>query len=192
MSEEITVAAYIQHHMNNLSMPLFGGQYGTFWTLHLDTFFFSTLLGTIFCLTFYLAARKATPGVPSRWQNFVEMMVEFVQQQVKESVHHVDGFIGPLALTIFVWVFLMNFMDLLPVDLLPLAGHAMGLKALRVVPTTDLTLTFALSISVFLILFVYKFRYKGLWGFVKDMTCHPFPPFLFPVNLVLRLVEECA
>ena len=107
-------------------------------------------------------------------------------------MHHVDRFIGPLALTIFVWVFLMNFMDLIPVDLLPLMGHAMGLHALRVVPTTDLTLTFALSISVFLILFVYKFRYKGVWGFIKDMTCHPFPPFLFPINLVLRLVEEFA
>ena len=102
MSKEITIAQYIQHHMSNLAMPLFGGAYGPFWTLHLDTFFFSTLLGTIFCFTFYLAARKVTPGVPGRWQNFVEMMVEFVQQQVKESVHHVDRFIGPLALTIFV------------------------------------------------------------------------------------------
>lgn len=192
MSQHISTAEYMAHHLENLVYPLAGSDSASFWSLNVDTLFFSTLLGIVFCASFYWCARSASAQSPGRWQLFVELIIEFVAKQVHDTMPKPDRLIAPLALTIFVWVFLMNFMDLIPVDLLPLLAHHMGLSHLRVVPTTDLTLTFALSLSVFLLLIAYKFRHQGIRGFIKDMTCHPFPPVMAPINLILRLVEECA
>lgn len=128
---------YIKHHLTHLEI-------GTgFWTLNVDTLFFSWLLGVGFLLVFYKAARSAKPEVPGRLQNFVELILDFVNTQVQDTYHGKSKLIGPLALTIFVWVFLMNFMDLIPVDLLPLLGSGLGLPYLKVVPTTDPNLTYS-------------------------------------------------
>ncbi len=177
---------YIVHHLTNLKV----GE--GFWTFHLDTLFFSIGLGSLISLVFYLAARKATAGVPGKLQNFVEMLVEFVDQQVKDSFHGHSKLIAPLALTIFCWVFMMNFMDLMPVDLLPRVAHTMDVPYLKIVPTTDLNLTFAMSISVFLLIIFYSLKIKGPVNFAKEMLLHPFGPWMMPFNLLLKLVEEIA
>ncbi len=177
---------YIVHHLT----PLHAGD--GFWTLHLDTLFFSAVLGLAFILTFKYAAERATSGVPGPIQNFAEMLVEFVDGQVKDTFHGRNELIAPLALTIFCWVFLMNAMDLLPVDLLPTIAALEGTPYLRVVPSTDLNATFAMSITVFLLIMYYSFKVKGPWEFTKDILLHPFGVWFIPFNLLLRLVEEFA
>jgi F-type H+-transporting ATPase subunit a len=177
---------YIVHHLT----PLSAGE--GFWTLHLDTLFFSALLGGVFIWFFKTAADKASSDVPGLAQNFAEMMIEFVDKQVKDSFHGKNKLIAPLALTIFCWVFLFNLMDLLPVDILPLIGSLEGIKYLRVVPSTDLNATFAMSLSVFGLIIYYSIKIKGPWGFAKEMLFQPFGPWLLPFNLLLKLVEEIA
>src|SRR6185295_19957338 len=108
-----------------------------FWVLHLDSMVFSVVLAFIFLVMFRVAARKATAGVPGKWQNFIEMCIEFVDSQVKDAYHHGARFVAPMALLVGFWVFLMNFMDMLPVDLLPKVGTMVGVDHLRTVPSTD-------------------------------------------------------
>ena len=177
---------YIVHHLTDLKI----GE--GFWTFNLDTLFFAGLLGFIFVFVFKKAAESATSGVPGPLQNFVEMIVEFVDTQVKDSFHGRSALIAPLALTIFCWVFLMNAMDLLPVDLLPGIASLFGIKYLRVVPSTDLNETFAMSISVFVLILFYSIKVKGPIGFAKEMLLTPFGPWMIPFNLLLKLVEELA
>lgn len=177
---------YIIHHLTPLSV----GE--GFWTLHLDTLFFSAVLGGFFIWVFKTVAENATAGIPGLLQNFVEMMVEFVDTQVKDTFHGQSKLISPLALTIFCWIFLWNFMDLFPVDLLPSIGSLMGIPYLRVVPSTDLNATFAMSISVFCLIIFYSIKIKGPWGFAKELLFQPFGPWLMPFNLLLKLVEEIA
>ncbi|MGZ5055682.1 MAG: F0F1 ATP synthase subunit A [Methylobacter sp.] len=177
---------YIIHHLTSLTV----GE--GFWALNLDTLFFSAVLGGLFVWFFKMAADRATAGVPGLVQNFVEMLIEFVDTQVKDSFHGKNKLIAPLALTIFCWVFLWNFMDLFPVDILPLIGSLMGVDYLRVVPSTDLNATFAMSISVFCLIIFYSIKVKGPWGFAKELMFQPFGPWLLPFNLLLKLVEEIA
>jgi len=177
---------YIIHHLTSLTV----GE--GFWALNLDTLFFSAVLGGLFVWFFKTAAERATAGVPGLVQNFVEMLIEFVDTQVKDSFHGKNNLIAPLALTIFCWVFLWNFMDLFPVDILPLIGSMMGIEYLRVVPSTDLNATFAMSISVFCLIIFYSIKVKGPWGFAKELMFQPFGPWLLPFNLLLKLVEEIA
>lgn len=177
---------YILHHLTTLS----AGE--GFWTLHLDTLFFSVVLGAVFLWFFKTAADKATTGVPGLVQCFAEMLIEFVDNQVKDTFHGHSQLIAPLALTIFCWVFLWNFMDLFPVDILPLIGSLMGVEYLRVVPSTDLNATFGMSISVFFLIIFYSIKIKGVIGFTKEMTMQPFGPWLLPFNLLLKVVEEIA
>jgi F-type H+-transporting ATPase subunit a len=178
---------YIVHHLQNL-------QYGQgFWTFNLDSIFFSVLLGLVFIVSFWMAARKATAGVPGKFQNFVEVMVEFVDAQVRDTFHGDSKLIAPLALTIFCWILLFNFMDNVPVDLLPLIGQkAFGLEHLKVVPSTDLNITFGLSITVFLIVMFYSFKIKGFRGFTWELLTHPFGKWMMPFNLLLNLIEHLA
>ncbi len=182
----VTPTEYIVHHLTNLKV----GE--GFWTFHLDTIGFSVFLGLLFIFSFWLAARKATKGVPSGWLNFVEVMVSFADQQVKDTFHGKSDLIAPLALTIFCWVFLWNFMDIVPVDLLPWLLNLMGVHYLRVVPSTDLNATFSLSISVFLLIIFYSIKIKGFSGFSKEMLFHPFGPMLMPANLALQIIELIA
>lgn len=187
MSEVVDVTGeYVIHHLTHWTIG------SGFWTLNLDTLLFSWITGLIFLGSFYLAARRVTVGVPGPLQNLVEMVVEFVEKQVHDTFHGKSELITPLALTIFVWVFLMNFMDLLPVDILPLIGSLFGVHYLKVVPTTDLNLTFALSLSVFFLVIFFNIKVKGGLGYFKELLCSPFGPWLFPVNFSLKVVEELA
>ena len=186
MASEGGATGYIVHHLTPLSV----GE--GFWTLHLDTLFFSAVLGSLFIWFFKSVAEKATSGVPGLAQNIVETIVEFVDAQVKDTFHGRNELIAPLSLTIFCWVFLWNSMDMLPVDLLPMIGSLMGMEYMRVVPSTDLNGTFALSLSVLFLIFFYSIKVKGVFGFIKEMTCKPFGPWLMPFNLMLRVVEDLA
>lgn len=178
---------YIKHHLQNLTVG------DGFWTFNVDTLFFSIVLGLLFVGTFRFVAVRATAGVPGRLQNFIELVVDFVATQVKDSFHGESKLIAPLALTIFCWVFLMNFMDLVPVDLLPAIAHAGGIDYLKVVPSTDLNATFAMSLTVFLLIFYYGIASKGIAGFGKEFLLHPFEhPLAAPANLLLKTVEELA
>src|SRR6187399_977402 len=154
MAAEIETAAaqgptsndYISHHLLNL-------QHGEgFWTYNVDSIFFSVTLGLLFVVSFYLAARKATSGVPGRFQLFCEVMIDFIDGQVRDTYHGTSKLIAPLALTIFVWVFLFNFMDIVPVDFIPAAATGAGFSHMKVVPSTDLNVTFGMSITVFLLI----------------------------------------
>ncbi len=181
-----TSTDYIVHHLTNLT----SGEGLS--AVHVDTLFFSVLLGVVLMLIFGMAARRATAGVPGGLQNFVEILVEFVDKQVKDTFHGRSQLIAPLALTIFCWVFLWNAMDLVPVDVLPEIGKRIGVHYMRVVPSTDLNATFGLSISVLLLIIFYSFKVKGPIGFAKELLTHPFGPYLFPANLLLNVVELLA
>ena len=150
----VTPTEYITHHLHHLTLNLhnFTISDGGFWTLNLDTLAISFILGSVFLFLFHKAAKFAVSGIPGHLQNFVEIMVTFANGQVKDTFHGKSLLVGPLALTIFMWVFLMNFMDLIPVDLIPMGLSDIGIPYSRVVATADLNLTFALSVSVFFIL----------------------------------------
>jgi F-type H+-transporting ATPase subunit a len=166
---------------------------GGFWTLNLDTLFFSIVLGSLALLFLYAGARRVSTGVPGKLQNFAEMMLGFADSQVKDCFHGKNKVIGPLALTIFIWVFLMNFMDILPVDILPFVAQLFGIHYLKVVPTNDLNLTFALALSVFFLILFYSLKVKGIKGFTKELTLQPFNnPLFIPFNLLLELVGLIA
>ncbi|OGT46033.1 MAG: F0F1 ATP synthase subunit A [Gammaproteobacteria bacterium RIFCSPHIGHO2_12_FULL_38_11] len=182
MSMKLTSAAYIEHHLQNWQTRGAG--------FNLDTLCVSILVGVLFLAFFYCVARKAHSGVPSGLQNFVEWVVESVDNMVKESFHVKSALIGPLSLTIFVWVFLMSFMDLIPVDLVPRAMDAVGVSHFRAVPTADLNQTFALSLSVFILIIFYSIKMKGWRGYAKEILTHPFGAWLFPINLLFRIIED--
>jgi F-type H+-transporting ATPase subunit a len=184
-----TPTEYVKHHITNLS-------YGEgMWTIHADTLIVSWLLGLFFLFFFVMASRVATAGVPGKLQNLIEMLVEFVDDAVKDSFHGPRNFVAPLALTIFVWVFLWNLMDLVPVDYLPyLTWKLFGLEYTRVVPSADINGPFGLSITVLVIILVYSVKGKGFAGFGRELLFHPFGknPLLWPANLMLNLVELIA
>lgn len=187
---------YVVHHLTNLKLDLttmtLDSHATGFWVLHLDSMVFSLLLGGLFLWIFRKVAVAATSGVPQGMQNFVEMVVGFVDEQVKETFPGHHPLVAPLALTIFVWVFLMNTMDLVPVDLLPWIAQAGGIEYLKVVPSTDVNITFGMSITVLLIIFYMNIHVKGFVGFGKEALTQPFGAKLAPFNLLLRIVEELA
>ena len=196
MTEMLSNGDYIKHHLTYLTYNLKAMRFdadGGFWSVNLDTVFFSVLLGVLAMGLLYFGARRVSSGVPGRLQNFAEMMLVFADNQVKDCFHGKSLVIGPLALTIFIWVFLMNFMDILPVDVLPIVAKLSGFHYLKVVPTNDLNLTFSMSLSVFLLILFYSIKVKGTKGFIKELTLKPFnTPFLIPFNLLLELVGLVA
>lgn len=183
----LTPNEYIVHHLTNL-------QAGTgFWTTNLDSVFFSVALALAFFGLFYAVARNATSGAPGRVQSFVELMIDFIDTQVRDTFGRSDKFVASLALTIFCWVLLFNAMDWVPVDLLPLmAEKGLHLEHLKVVPSTDLNITLAMSITVFLLCMFYSVKMKGAGGFLKELLTHPFGPWMFPFNLLLNTIEHLA
>lgn len=191
---EHSSAEFIQHHMTNLVVG------DGFWALHIDTLIFSTLLGVVFCYFLWRMAQKAHSGVPSWSLNLAEMAFEFVDNTVKDFFGKSRRDIGSLALTIFCWILLWNAMDLIPVDLLPGAAAQLGIPYLKVVPSTDVNATFALSITVIAIMYIYAFKANGgALGLFKSMGSHPFDAkspvakvILFPINFALRLIEDFA
>ena len=195
-----TAGEYIVHHLQHLQ-----NQKQTavvdFSVVNLDSVFWATLLGVLTCFFLWRAASRATSGVPGRFQAAVEFLVEMVDSQAKGIVHNATSrkLVAPLALTVFVWIFVMNAMDLLPVDLLPaiwhVAGPAMGMKDYqRVVPTADLSVTMGLSVSVLLVCIVYNVKIKGFGGWVHELFSAPFGDkwFLYPVNFTMQMIEFVA
>jgi F-type H+-transporting ATPase subunit a len=193
-----TANEYILHHLTFLSNKEQTGVVD-FSVIHWDTIFFSVALALLFGGSFYFAARTAKAGIPGKFQNFVELLVEKVNEQVTDSFHGTNKLLAPLALTIFCWVLLFNAMDILPVDLLPWAASHGGIKHLKVVPTTDLNTTFAMSLTVFVLIIYYSIKVKGLGGFIGELTLQPFTTtnpvlkiVLIPVNLLLEIVPFLA
>src|SRR5258708_8773396 len=189
---------YILHHLTFLSNRDSKGIVD-FSVIHLDSVFFSVLLALVFGGLFYFAARRATAGRPGKFQLFIEVLVNEVNKNVTDSYQGKSKLIAPLALTIFCWVFLFNAMDVLPVDLLPFLGRHLGIEHLKVVPSTDLNVTFALSLSVFVLIIYYSIKMKCLLGFVGELTMQPFTSsnkivkaILVLPNLVLEIVPFLA
>ena len=180
-----TAGQYIGHHLTNLRV----GE--GFWALNLDTIIMGWVTGLLAVGLFYLVARRATSGVPGRLQGFIELVVEFVDETVKGVFPGERKFLAPLALTIFVWVFMMNLMDLLPIDWVAKSTEIVGLHNWKPVPTTDLNTTFAMSLTVFLLTLFFSFKAKGTGGFLHELFTAPFGghPLLWVPNLVLNIIE---
>src|SRR5882762_2176902 len=170
---------YILHHQGFLSNKAPHGIID-FSVINYDTVFFSVLLALVFFGLFWSVARKATTGVPGKLQNFIEIIVGWVDGQVRDTFHGTSNLIAPLALTIFCWVFLFNFMDLVPVYFLPALAHGVGLQHLKVVPSTDLNVTFGLSLTVLVLVIFFNIKMKGPVGYLKELLLHPFGPWLMP------------
>ncbi|NEV61430.1 F0F1 ATP synthase subunit A [Thiorhodococcus minor] len=205
-SETLTSQGYIQHHLTNLTLGVhpehgLGFAHNSaeaaemgFWAINVDTMFFSILLGVVFIWLFRKVADNVTAGVPGGAQNFVEWIVDFVEENVRGSFSGKNPMVAPLALTIFVWVFLMNLMDLIPVDLIPhLFGQLMAVLGadphhvyLKVVPTTDPNATFGMALMVFFMVLYYSIKMKGVGGFLGELTLQPFGKWGMPANLILE------
>jgi F-type H+-transporting ATPase subunit a len=215
--EAQTISGYIVHHLTNLTYGKLPGGYhrhdgttvaeGGQWTfahggeeaaamgfnaIHIDSMLWSIGLGIVFCWIFYSIAKKASSGVPSGLVNFVEIIVGFVDNTVKDTFHGRNPLVAPLALTVFVWVFLMNLMDLIPVDLIPHTLELLGVPYQKIVPSTDPNITMGMALGVFILMLYYSIRVKG-FGFVKELTLNPFNhPLFIPVNLFMEVVGFLA
>jgi F-type H+-transporting ATPase subunit a len=217
-SDALTTSEYIKHHLSNLTYGRFpeghehAGHWGFahnaadaqamgFMSINVDTMFWSVILGALFLALFARVARTASSGIPSGMQNFVEWIIEFVEGIVKGTFTGHNAMVAPMALTIFVWIFLINFMDLIPVDWIPQVAALAGTTFFgmdphhvyfRVVPSTDPNATFGMALAVFMLMLFYSFKIKGAGGFFSELAFHPFPKWLFPVNLLLELVALFA
>lgn len=221
-SDNLTSTDYIQHHLQNMAygkLPegyvradgsivqadtwtlAHSAQEATdmgFWCLHLDTLGWGIVLGALFSFVFWRVAKNATVDKPKGLQSFVELVVEFVNNTVKGTFHHTSNFVAPMGLTIFCWVFLMNLMDLVPVDWLPMAAAKLAGNDhlfFKVVPTTDPNATLGMALTVFMLMIAFSIREKGLLGFVKELTLHPFHSgkwyvdiLLIPINFTLEMI----
>ena len=210
-ADTLTSSEYIKHHLTNLTFgKLPDGSWGIahdaeqakemgFWAIHLDTMFWSLLTGIVFLYLFKKAADSATSGVPGGLQNFVEWLVDFINESVRGSFTAQNYLVAPLALTIFVWVFLMNLMDLVPVDLIPWISGLLGIHFMKVVPTTDPNATFGMAIGVFVLVLYYSIKVKGIGGFMGELTLQPFSAknplikiLFIPINFILEFVSLIA
>jgi len=206
---EHTASAYIQHHLQNLQLCrgedgwVWNECSGNFWAINVDSMVFSVALGLVLCSLFGKIARNATAGRPGKMQAFIEILIDFVDGSVKDSFHGRNKLIAPLALTLVVWVFLMNLMDLIPVDWLPQVAHLTGVEYLKVVPTTDPNITFAMSLTIFVLILFYSIKNKGVGGFLGELTLQPlqpkelgvpliFTPLVMAFNLILETVALLA
>ncbi|WBA81798.1 F0F1 ATP synthase subunit A [Endozoicomonas sp. GU-1] len=223
-----TATEYIQHHLQNLTygqlpagyqrVDAYGHPQGVlteptwtfaltpaeakemgFWAIHVDSMLWSVFLGFVFVLLFRFVAKNATAGVPGKLQNAIESIVEFVDTSVRESFHGKNPLIAPLALTIFVWIFFMNLMDLIPVDWIPGLATLAGIPYMKIVPSTDPNITMSMSISVFFLMLFFWIKVKGVSGLFSDLALHPFSSknplakvILIPVNLLLETVSLLA
>jgi F-type H+-transporting ATPase subunit a len=210
---ELTSNSYLQHHLQNLVYGQLPQGYERadgsvleqatwtlahspqeavdmgFWSLNVDSMGWSIFLGMVFCFFFYRVAKKSHSGAPSGFSNLVEMIIEFVNKNVNDIMSVKNPLIGPLALTIFIWVTLMNTMDLVPVDVLPLMAQLISGDShlyFKVVPTTDPNITFGMSIGIFILIVYYSIKMKGIGGFVGELTLQPFGKYMIPFNLLLE------
>lgn len=181
---------YIEHHLQNLQLCRDHGEWvwnhcaGNFFTINVDSMFWAVFCGVLFLWVFRSVAKRATTGQPGRMQAFVEMIVVFIDDSVKDGFNGKNAVIAPLSLTLFVWIVLMNTMDLVPVDWIPTAASVGGVPYQKVVPTTDINVTFGLSISIFLLTIYYSLKIKGPLGFLGELTLHPIPPPLKGAGII--------
>ena len=205
-----TSGEYITHHLQNLQVcKAETGEWvwnqcaGNPMAINVDSMFWSVFLGLIFVVLFRGAAKKSSADKPTKFQAFVEIIVDFVDSSVKDTFHGKSNLIAPLGLTIFVWVFLMNLMDLVPVDWIPELAMAIGIPYMKVVPTTDVNITFGMSIAVFILIIFYTIKFKGVGGFIGELTLHPIAPsfkgpaviaapFIIAFNFILESVALIA
>jgi len=199
-----TSAEYIQHHLQNLQVCkdesgawVWNHCAGNFWTINVDSMVFSVMLGLFLCVVFGRVAKNATTGKPGKMQAAVEIVVGIVNDSVKGTFHGTNAMIAPLALTIVTWVFMMNLMDLIPVDWLPFLAQVAGVEYLKVVPTTDPNITFAMSLSIFVLIIFYSLKVKGFGGFLGELTMQPLSPrelgvpkLLWPLVMAFNFVLE--
>ena len=194
---------YIQHHLQNLQLCQTDAGWvwnecsGKFWALNVDSMVFSVVLGLTLSVLFRHVAKNATISNPGKLQAMIELVVGFVDTSVRETFQTSNRLIAPLALTIVVWVFLMNLMDLIPVDWLPGVAHLIGIERLKVVPTTDPNITFGMSISVFVLIIFFSPKVKGIGGFLGELTMQPLnpkelgvPKFLWPLVMAFNFILE--
>lgn len=204
MAAELTTESYIDHHLTNLTCgfadkgwtcnPYYVDQMG-FWKFHVDSLFWSVALGLFFLYIFNKAVpkNKNTDEAPNGLQNFAEMCIEFVEDNVQSMFGSIKNtLVAPLALTVFVWILLMNLMDLVPVDFLPELAKYMGIEYFKVVPTTDPNITLGMALAVFVLSLYYSFTVKGAKNFISELTLHPFGKWLMPVNFILEMVNLIA
>ena len=202
-TEGLTTSAYIKHHLQNLTCSIQEGHFHCahtaeeakamgFWAFNVDTLLMSLLLGLIFLFLFSRVAKRISADVPSGMQNFVEWVVEFIDSSVRGSFTGRSALVAPLALSIFAWIFLMNLMDLVPIDYISLITQPIGIGHFKLVPTTDPNATIGMAIGVFLLVLFYSIKVKGLGGFVGELTLQPFGKFGLPVNLFLEGVNLIA
>ncbi len=208
-TEKLTSGEYIAHHLQNLTFGQHAdGTWGIahsaaeaaamgFWAFHVDTMFWAIVLGLVFYAMFRNVAKKANAGIPTRFQAFIEIIFEFVDGSVRESFHGTSRLIAPLALTLFVWIFFMNAMDLIPVDWLPWVAGSAGVSYQKVVPTTDVNATMGMAIAVFVLIIVYSIRFKGVGGFLGELIMNPLnpkdlgiPKVVWPVVMIFNLLLE--
>ena len=185
----LTPSSYIEHHLSFNAQPV--GE-GSFWTLHVDTLAMSVILGLVVMGLVWWVARGATSGVPTKRQAFVELVFGFVDDQVKNIFHgNRHSFIAPTALTVFLWVFAMNAMDFLPVDIFAKFMHGLGFDKWRAVPTSDINTTFALALAVWFLMIFFSIKAKGLGGWIHELFCAPFGsnPLVWPANFLFNLIE---
>ncbi len=203
-SEPLTSSGYIKHHLQNLT---FGKHSENGWSIahspeevsnmgfmaiHLDSMFWSIILGALFLLVFRMVAIRMTADTPGGLQNFIEWIVDFIDDNVRGSFSGKNDLIAPLALTLFVWILLMNLMDLVPVDWIPELAKLMGIEYMKVVPTTDPNITFAMALSVFVLMIYFNIKNKGLGGFFGELALQPFGKYMMPVNLFLEGISLLA
>jgi F-type H+-transporting ATPase subunit a len=202
-TEGLTTSAYIKHHLQNLTCSVQEGHFHCahtaeeakamgFWAFNVDTLLMSLLLGLMFLFLFSRVAKRISADVPSGMQNFVEWVVEFIDSSVRGSFTGRSALVAPLALSIFAWIFLMNLMDLVPIDYISLITEPIGIGHFKLVPTTDPNATIGMAIGVFLLVLFYSIKVKGLGGFVGELTLQPFGKFGLPVNLFLEGVNLIA
>jgi F-type H+-transporting ATPase subunit a len=206
-TEALTSTEYIRHHLQNLTCSMQEGHFHCahdaaeakamgFWALNIDTLIMSLVLGVLFLFFFRQVAKSATQGaaegVPGGAQNFIEWIIEFIDNSVRGSFTGRSALVAPLALTIFIWIFLMNLMDLIPVDYVPFAAEQMGLGHFKVVPSTDPNATIGMAIGVFFLVIFYSIKIKGLGGFIGELTLQPFGKFGLPFNIFLEVVNLIA
>ena len=202
-TEGLTTSAYIKHHLQNLTCSFQEGGFHCahtaeeakamgFWAFNMDTLVVSLVLGLVFLFLFSKVAKHISADVPSGMQNFVEWVVEFIDSSVRGSFNGRSALVAPLALSIFAWIFLMNLMDLVPIDYISLITQPMGIGHFKLVPTTDPNATIGMAIGVFLLVLFYSIKVKGLGGFIGELTLQPFGKFGLPVNLFLEGVNLIA
>ena len=183
---DLTPTSYIQHHLKYLTQSV--GE-GSFWTLNVDTFVTALLMGLLMVVLFWLATRKATAGVPGKWQAFVEICLEFVDRQARDTYHGTSKLVTPIAITLFFWILLMNLIKMVPADFIAKPLEWVGIHYWKPVPTADVNATLGMSISVFFLMLFFGLRAKGVGHFTLEFLTQPFGKWMLPFNLILNIVE---